>query len=192
MVTVSDINNPRVVECLQSGGLVVMPTDTVFGVVASAVSQSAVGRLYTLKARDNKPGTIIAASVDQLVTLGLDCDDIAKVEHLWPGAVSVVLPAPKELAYLHVSKESLAVRIPDDINLRDMLQKTGALLTSSANQPGHLPAENVNEAVAYFGDKVDIYVEGSTKNKHASTVCRLAANGELEILRQGTYDIKQV
>ena len=120
---------------LQKPGAVgVIPTDTVYGLVARAADQAAVKRLYALKQRENKPGTIIAASIEQLEVLGLKHRYLKAVEQFWPGAVSVIIPvADPSLDYLHQGLRALAVRIPDHPELLKLLEKTGPLQTSSAN-----------------------------------------------------------
>jgi L-threonylcarbamoyladenylate synthase len=176
---------------LQPGVIGVVPTDTVYGVVARAADQAAVKRLYEIKKREGKPGTVVAASIDQLVELGIKRSYLKAVEQFWPGAVSVVIPCGPELEYLHMGKRSLAVRIPDDPKLRSLLEKTGVLLTSSANQPGQPPANTVDEATAYFGDDVDFYVDGGDLSGHApSTVIRVIDDA-IEILRAGAVKINE-
>src|SRR3982751_2289714 len=91
------------------GSIAIIPTDTVYGVVARAADKAAVARLYELKKRDEKPGTLIAASIEQLEEIGLKRRYLKAVEQFWPGAVSVVIPAADPaLAYLHKGKMSLA------------------------------------------------------------------------------------
>src|SRR5436309_1960112 len=96
---------------LQQPGIVgVIPTDTVYGLVARATDKQAVARLYNLKKRENKPGTLIAASLEQLEGLGLKHRYLKAVEGFWPGSVSVAIPASDPaLYYLHQGKMSLAV-----------------------------------------------------------------------------------
>lgn len=168
----------------------VTPTDTVYGVVARASDQAAVTRLYELKRREHKPGTLIAASVDQLVELGFKRRYLQAVEKFWPGPVSVVVPCI-ELEYLHQGVGSLAVRIPDKAELLQLLAKTGPLLTSSANQPGEPPATTVAEAQAYFGNGVDFYEDGGDlSGAKPSTVIRVVDDA-IEVLRQGAVHIDE-
>lgn len=178
-----------VAEIINDGGVAVIPTDTVYGLVAKAANSRAVKRLYGLKGRENKPGTIVAASLDQLVGLGIPRRYLTAVEQFWPGPVSVVVPCGQELDYLHQDKMSLAVRIPNDEKLLDLLAKTGPLLTSSANLPGQPPADTVKEAIGYFGDNVDCYQDGGNlSDRQPSTVLRVVDDA-IEVLRQGAVKI---
>lgn len=176
---------------LSPGQIAVIPTDTVYGVVARVIDQDAVARLYRLKHREGKPGTIIAANIDQLIDLGIDPRHLVTAEKLWPAAISVVIPCSDKLFYVHQGVNSLAIRIPDNAELRELLLRTGVLLTSSANQPGQPPATTVEEAKAYFGDHVDFYQDGGIVNRESSTVIKIQ-DGSIHILRQGAVQLKPV
>lgn len=175
---------------LRPGAIGVIPTDTVYGVAARASDKAAVSRLYELKKRDDKPGTLIAADIGQLEELGLKHRYLKAVEQFWPGAVSVVIPASDPtLKYLHRGRASLAVRVPADKTLRAMLKKTGPLVTSSANQPGEPPANTIKEAKAYFGAGVDFYTDGGDLSGHQpSTIIRILDDA-IEVLRSGAVKI---
>lgn len=177
-------------ELLKTGAVGVIGTDTVYGLVARALDHQAVERLYAIKKRDDKPGTLIAASIAQLEDLGLKHRYLKAVEEFWPGAVSVVIPSSDpDLKYLHRGKMSLAVRVTDDKQLVELLKKTGALLTTSANQPGEPVANNVKEARSYFGDQVDFYQDaGDLSARQPSTVIRIIDDA-VEVLRQGAVKI---
>lgn len=175
---------------LQTAGSVgVIPTDTVYGLVARAADQTAVARLYELKNREGKPGTIIAASLEQLETLGLKHRYLRAVEQYWPGAVSVIIPCAN-LAYLHLGVGGLAVRIPDQPELAELLRATGPLLTSSANHPGEPTSNTVEQARRYFGDLVDFYVDGGDLSANLpSTIIRIIDDA-VEVIRQGAVRVE--
>lgn len=175
---------------VERGVIGVIPTDTVYGVVARAQDQDAAGRLYELKRRENKPGTLIAANIDQLEELGLKRRYLTAVAQYWPGPVSIVIPcADSKLAYLHQGKMSLAVRIPSDTDLQELILETGPLISSSANDPGEAPANTIAEAKKYFADKVDFYIDGGDLSANKpSTIIRII-DDEIEILRQGAGKI---
>jgi len=173
-----------------AGAVGVLPTDTVYGLVARAADSTAVKRLYDLKLREGKPGTIIAASVDQLVSLGLKARYLKAVEQFWPGAVSVIIPCGPELEYLHEGKGGLAVRLPSQPELQALLQQTGPLLTSSANHPDEPTATTIEQAKNYFGDQVDFYIDGGDLSNHApSTIIRIVDDA-IEVIREGAVKIQ--
>ncbi|MCA9323966.1 threonylcarbamoyl-AMP synthase, partial [Candidatus Saccharibacteria bacterium] len=153
----------------------IIPTDTVYGLICTAKSPEAVKRMYRVKGREGKPGTIIAASVKQLIELGFVEADVSMAEKYWPGPVSIILPAPKELSYLHMGLESLAVRIPESKRLREIMEQTGPLATTSANLPGGPTVTTIEEAKKIFGNKVDLYVDGGEiKDVKASKIIRIS------------------
>ncbi len=178
----SKLNNP--------GSIGIIPTDTVYGLVARAADIQAVERLYALKKREGKPGTLIAASIDQLEQLGLKRRYMKAVEQFWPGPVSVVIPvADPNLHYLHLGKQSLAVRIPKNDTLQALLKLSGPLLTSSANPPGKQTAITIQQAKEYFDGDVDFYEDGGNLSNHqASTVIRVVDDA-IEVLRQGESQV---
>jgi L-threonylcarbamoyladenylate synthase len=177
-------------EKLQSGGVGIIPTDTVYGLVAAANSEEAVKRLYDLKAREGKPGTIIAASIDDLAKLGIKARYLKAVADYWPGAISIIIPTGPELEYLHEGVGSLAVRLPADPQLMEFLEQTGPLLTSSANHPSEPIANTAGEAKKYFGDSVDFYVDsGNLSGREPSTIIRVVDDA-IEVLRQGAVTIE--
>lgn len=174
---------------MSPGAVGVIPTDTVYGLAARAGDQAAVERLYRLKHRENKPGTLVAATIDQLVNLGIKRRYLSAVSQYWPGAVSVVVPCGADLQYLHQGKFSLAVRIPDSPDLLELLLATGPLLTSSANDPGQPTATTIAEARQYFDEEVDFYEDGGDlSHQLPSTVLRIVDDA-VEILRQGAVAI---
>jgi len=173
---------------MQPGAVAVIPTDTVYGLVGRAADPSAVQSIYNLKHRERKPGTLVAASIEQLVELGITRALLTPVEKFWPGAVSVITPCP-DLPYLHQGLGSIAIRIPNDEKLLALLRETGPLQTSSANQPGEPPATTIDEAKAYFGDDVHWYEDGGYVKGEPSTVIRVEG-GVIDVVRDGAVNIK--
>lgn len=178
-----------VIDRIKAGAVGVLPTDTVYGLAALAANKEAVKRLYALKDRKCKPGTVIAANIEQLVDLGLKKRYLTAVQAYWPNPISVVVPSEPALSFLDQGQGTLAVRLPKDAWLQKLLLQTGPLLTSSANQPGQPPAINIDEAKAYFGDKLDFYEDGGNLAGHqASTVIRVVDDAVV-VLRPGAVKI---
>lgn len=167
----------KIESVLIHSGVVCMAVDTVYGLVASAKSPDAVSKLYTVKGREGKPGTIIAASSNQLVDLGFDAGDVARAEQFWPGPVSVILPAPEKLRYLHMGLDSLAVRIPAKPDLLALLEQTGPLATTSANKPGEPTVTTISNAKELFGKNVSLYVDSGTIEGAPSSIYKLNDTG---------------
>ncbi len=189
MKTFPNLNDPEIIERLQAGQVGVLPSDSVYGLMCVASNPKAVKRLYELKQRDGKPGTLIGASVNQFAELGLDVHQLALAEQYWPGPVSVIVRCSTKLSYLHLGRQSLAVRIPNFADLLAILQTTGVLQTSSANLTGQPVATTIDEAKDYFRDEVDFYVDGGNlANRQASTIISLI-NNKVEVVRQGSVQV---
>jgi len=189
-VMLNTLSDDKLADLLRGGGVGVLPTDTVYGVVCVASHELGVRRLYKLKSRDKKPGTIIAANIDQLIDLGLKARYLKAVEEYWPGPVGVVIPCV-QLQYLHQGVGSLVVRISDNQQLNYLLLTTGPLLSSSANQPGQPVANTIQEAQDYFGDTVDFYVDGGDlSGQKPSTLIRIVDDA-VEVLRDGAVKIDE-
>lgn len=180
-----------VIEALCSGKIGILATDTVYGLVCRAQDELAGTRLYAAKHRHHKPGTVIAASLEQLTELGLKRAYLKAAEEFWPNPISVIVPCGEALAYLHIGKRSLAVRVPASVELRELLEQTGPLLTTSANLPGSPVATTVQEAAEYFGDTVDFYVDsGEVSDYQPSTVIQIIDDA-IEVLRQGAVTMDE-
>lgn len=186
-----EVTDEKLEALLHRGGVGVLPTDTVYGLVCCAAQEVAVERLYGLKKREKKPGTVIAASIDQLVELGLKRRYLKAVEDYWPGPISVVIPdSNPKLTYLRQGVPSIAVRVVADKKLVNLLKQTGPLMTSSANDPGEKPAITIEQAMKYFGDKVDFYVDGGNRSKQKPSTLIRIVDDAIEVLRQGAVEVK--
>jgi L-threonylcarbamoyladenylate synthase len=191
MIILNTLSDSRLLKLISDSSVGILPTDTIYGLVGGAADQAAVKRLYGLKGRESKPGTVIAANPEQLVGLGLKYRYVKAVEHLWPNPLSIVLPCDDELSYLHLGLYGLAVRIPADKKLRQLLSKTGPLLTTSVNRPGKPAASTIGEAQKYFGDKVDFYVNGGDLKGHKPSNVIRVIDDAIEILRPGAVNIDE-
>lgn len=172
------------VDCLCSGGVVVMPTDTLYGIVASADNQQAVERVYQIKGRDGgKPPIVLISSLDQLYDQPSD-DHQKLLDQSWPGPVSVILPSAAAPDWITRGSGSVAYRLPAHAELRALIDRTGPLIAPSANLQGQPPAMSAEAAREYFGEAVDIYVDGGELARMSpSQLLRLGDDGQIERLR---------
>lgn len=188
MANTYSIDDRQLITALMDGAVGVLPTDTVYGLACRAADQAAVSKLYGLKDRESKPGTVIAADVSQLEQLGLDYVTLSQAEEHWPGPVSVEIK--NSLDYLTQSTGRNAYRVVSGPpQLLDLLRITGPLLTSSANAPGSPVSGTIAEARRYFDESVSFYVDGGDLSGNLpSTLVRITASGT-EVLRSGAGTI---
>jgi L-threonylcarbamoyladenylate synthase len=190
----------NIVPILLSGGIGVFPTDTIYGVIGSALKKETVERIYKLRKRElKKPMIILISSTNDLHMFGIDLNAKQKsvIAKLWPGKISIIFDCKsKKMSYLHRGTKTLALRLPacrrgrsKDENLVKILKKTGPLVAPSANLAGKKSAQTVGEAKKYFGEKVDFYVDCGKLKSMYSTLVKLDKNGEVKILRQGAVKI---
>lgn len=184
MVKIYTQDDPALAQALIQGAVGVLPTDTLYGLVCRAGDESAVRRLYGLKHRSAKPGTVIAATAAQLIALGIDRHRVDQAGDYWPGPVSVELK--NHLDYLTQGTGRNAYRvITGPSQLLNMLSNTGPLLTSSANLPGQPAATTVDEARAYFGESVDFYVDGGDLSGSLPSTLVVFEAGQPVVVRPG-------
>lgn len=181
---------------LGHGGVAVIPTDTLYGLVANAFDKQAVERVYLVRGRDkDKPCIILISSFNNLKKFGIKLTSEQKefLQTVWPGKVSVILPCPlKKFEYLHRGTKTIAFRMigSRNKNLLKILTSVGPLVAPSANPQGKTPARNRKEARMYFGKAVDSYVCVGIKNSKPSTLIEYK-NGKLIVLREGQVVIKK-
>ncbi len=183
------LDDIELVQLIKSGAIGVLPTDTVYGLVGSARMPSILDQINVLKGREQKAGTMLAGSVDQLIEFGLDPLALNKVVHLWPNPISVVIDCDATVINQIQGSGSIAVRIPANEQLRSLLQATGPLVTSSANLSGNQVVSNIEQATKIFGENVSFYVDGGDLSGNAaSTIVKLSGD-RLSIIRQGSYEL---
>lgn len=181
---------------IASGELVVLPTDTVYGVGADAFSPSAVARLTAAKGRgrDMPPPVLIAAPE----TLAALVDEVPSwlrdlTAAFWPGPLTVVCREQSSLAWdLGDTHGTVAVRVPADEIAIDVLKLTGPLAVTSANLTGEPAATSINEAERMLGDSVAVYLDGGpSRGGQASTILDVTA-ATPRLLREGPITLEDL
>jgi L-threonylcarbamoyladenylate synthase len=141
----------------------IVPTDTIYGISCISSCESCVERIYTLKDRDfDKPFIILIPDIESLENFAVSLTEKTRTElyKYWPGRNSVVLPCPhSRFKYLHRGLNSLAFRVPDNTDLVEMLKKTGSIVSTSANYQGGTNATSIEDAIRFFGEGVDFYLD---------------------------------
>jgi tRNA threonylcarbamoyl adenosine modification protein (Sua5/YciO/YrdC/YwlC family) len=146
------------------GALVVIPTDTVYGVAADAFSSEAVERLLEAKGRDrSSPPPVLIPGIPTLDALATDIAEPVRhlVARFWPGGLTVLLKAQPSLAWdLGETRGTVALRMPSNTVALDLLSETGPLAVSSANRTGSPSAIDVHGAEDMLGNSVAVYLDG--------------------------------
>lgn len=166
------------VSAARRGELIVLPTDTVYGVGCDAFTPAAVQALLDAKGRGrDMPPPVLVGSVRAATALvedlGLYGQDL--IDEFWPGALTLVCRANRNLSWdLGDTKGTVAVRMPLHDLALELLKETGPLAVSSANLSGRPPARDVAEAERQLGDKVSVYLDGGpTGSGETSTIVDL-------------------
>jgi len=178
----TDINDPMVAEFLHGGKIGVVRTDTLYGVVGLAHSRETVERIFQVKGRSpTKPVLVLIGSEKDL----FDAYDISVfMNGLWPGKNTIILHSPHAPLWITRGVGSVAYRLPDDFNLVKLITSVGSLVAPSANPEGQESARNIDEAVAYFGESVDFYVDGGEVSDNVPSALLLPlSDGTMERLR---------
>jgi L-threonylcarbamoyladenylate synthase len=182
-------DNQELINILQDGGVVVMPTDTIYGVLTTALNTASVERLYKIRLRSpEKPCIVLISDISDIghfdITLNETERKILEEFSAHDKPTSIILDSLNpEFQYLDRGTESLSFRIPKNEHFRELLKETGPLIAPSANVEGETPAKNIEEARIYFGDQVDLYVDGGEIVGKPSKIIKLEKDGRVSIIR---------
>jgi L-threonylcarbamoyladenylate synthase len=181
---------------LRRGELVVMPTDTVYGIAAEAFDPVAVDGLLKAKGRGrDMPPPVLVGTVRAAMALVMDLGDVGKdlIDEFWPGGLTIVCRSSPTLVWdLGETKGTVAVRMPLHQVALDLLKRTGPLAVSSANVSGRPAATTADEAMAQLGDSVAVYLDGGPcADDVPSTIVDLTGSVP-RLLRQGVITVEQL
>lgn len=189
----------KVRQAIARGELIVMPTDTVYGIAADAFNAAAVARLLAAKGRGRQsPPPVLVAGTDMMRALVADVPPLveALVEKFWPGGLTIVLPAQPSLTWdLGETGGTVAVRMPDHTVALELIRECGPLAASSANLTGKPAAIAIDDARDMLGDSVSIYVDGGySEHGMASTIVDatglVTGDRPVTVLREGAVSVE--
>ncbi len=203
-MSVHDTQNPATredalaaaVDAVRSGDLIVLPTDTVYGIGADAFTPAAVEALLEAKGRGrDMPPPVLIGDHAVLLALAADLPDYVEdlTEELWPGALTLILKAQPSLTWdLGETRGTVALRMPDDETALELLRRTGPLAVSSANRSGRPAATTVLEAATQLGDAVEIYLDGGLARLGASSTILDTTVTPAQIVREGAITKERI
>lgn len=167
----------EIASALSSGSVVLMPTDTIYGLHAVASDAAAVARIAEMKGRDGeKPFIVLASSVAQLAGLGVTAHPhvMEALTSIWPAPLTAILPQ---------GGSTLAVRIPAVDWLRELIARTGPLVSTSANRSGEPPVDRPGALAQHLQNALDV-VDGGVRSGEPSAILDLTGD-EPRFTREG-------
>jgi len=181
----------RAAKEVRRGGLVVYPTDTVYGLGCDPLNQAAVRRLFKAKGRESKPVPILCASTEKaqgMVELNGRALELA--QRFWPGALTIVAPLRRSVpSQLSQGKPFLGVRVPNHPGCLGLIAACGGWLTgTSANISNRPSSRSAADALDQIGNAVDLILDGGQLSGTESTVVQVDGN-EVTILRTGLIGV---
>ena len=179
----------KVVEILNNDGIIIYPTDTIYGIGCSIYSQKAIERIRQIKGREkNKYFSILCYDLKDLSKYAKNVSNEAYklMRRILPGPYTVVLQASRELPrILHSKRKTVGLRIPDHTLSREIVKELGhPIITTSANRSGQEPINDPELLEREFGKEVDAIIEGNILVSEPSTVIELIEQ-PFKILRKG-------
>ena len=195
----------KAIKCLKSGGIIAIPTDTVYGLGADPFNPSAVQKLYTVKGRpDGNPIPLVLSSVRDIHRFSRNLPDFFfhLTDRFWPGGLTIVIESKGLLPVLTAGGNTVGVRIPDNPLLLEILQAFGGpMAITSANLSGEPPATSPEEIGEELTSRIDLVVDGGkTPGPVPSTVYDISVSPPLvrrhgviseENTRQGVCVLQQ-
>jgi tRNA threonylcarbamoyl adenosine modification protein (Sua5/YciO/YrdC/YwlC family) len=185
------------IAALDAGGIVAVPTDTVYGLAAEVSQPSAVVALFSLKHRPTfVPIPVLVDSVEQIEFLGVEWPVEAQglADAFWPGALTIIVNVPHELSVMLGGEgDTAGFRIPDDDVLRRMMAVLGPLAVTSANEHGAMPCHSAYEVLERFAKREELNgaIDGGERSGDVSSVVDLSVT-PWRVLREGAVSIAEL
>jgi L-threonylcarbamoyladenylate synthase len=173
-------------QTVRAGGVVLLPTDTIYGLHALATDQRAADRVADIKGRaDTKPFVVLGASLNQLEEIGIDVRPEVRnaLRELWPAPLTAILPLSRPIPASR-GAATLAVRVPALDWLRELLRRTGPLLSTSANRSGEPPIEDPKNLARELQNQLDGLADGGPSRSEPSTIMDFTGD-EPRLIREG-------
>lgn len=192
----SELN--KIKEILDNDGVIIFPTDTVYGIACNCFSEKAIKKVFDIKKRpENKPINVLSNSLDKIKLVSKNINEKEKflIDKYMPGALTIILDKNEKVSdILTAGLDTIGVRIPkNNISLRILENVSYPLATTSANISGDSAGIKISDFLKEFDGVVDAIIDGGeTDLKVASTIVRVESDNKLKIIREGTLKIKEM
>jgi L-threonylcarbamoyladenylate synthase len=177
---------------VQCGGVVILPTDTLYGFHASALNASAIARIQECKAREgSKPLLVLCASLEQSIGLGVVMDERtrATLEAIWPAPLTAILTLREPIA-ASCESPTIGVRVPAAAWLRALATLAGPIASTSVNYSGEPPVTSAEAMPAELLERIDGIADGGPLDGLPSTIVSFCETPPA-VVRAGAFDFSQ-
>ena len=185
----------EIIDVINNDGIVIMPTDTIYGIVAKATNEDVIKRVYSLKKRDDrKPMLILVSDNEMLKDYVSSINELEQtlIDNLWPGPLTIIFDKKNISDLLTGRLPTVGVRIPNNKEMLDIISSVGVpLLSTSVNLSGEKSATCVSNINKTMLDNVDFVYDNGECNDVPSTIIRVV-NGEVKILREGIISEEKI
>ena len=182
-----------VIKHLKKGGIIITPTDTVYGIMADATNDKAVKKVYEAKKRSfDKPLIVLVNSVEMLNDYVLEIDDITKriIDKYWPGPLTILFKKNNRLSKYVSNNDYIGIRYPNNEIIIDILNEFNKpVVSTSANISNNEVVTEVSMIPGELLEKVDFVLDGGNLSNESSTIIKVE-DGKIEILREGSLKEK--
>ena len=192
----SELN--KIKEILDNDGVIIFPTDTVYGIACNCFSEKAIKKIFDIKKRpENKPINVLSNNLDKIKLVSRNINEKQEflINKYMPGALTIILDKNEKVSdILTAGLDTIGVRIPkNNISLRILENVSYPLATTSANISGDSAGIKISDFLKEFDGVVDAIIDGGeTDLKVASTIVRVESDNKLKIIREGTLKIKEM
>lgn len=182
---------------IKEGGVVIFPTETVYGIGTNGFNEESIRKIYEIKKRDfNKPISLLVSDMNMVEKVAKDISDLEYklMEKFFPGPLTIILNKKKEVPdILTANGNTVGIRMPSGIVARKLIEYAGVpIATPSANISGRPSGTNVNDIKRDFEGKVDAIIDnGESKLGIASTIVKVVEN-KVNILREGSIKKEEI
>jgi len=182
-------------QTVRKGGVIVYPTDTVYGLGCDPFNQEAVKRIFTIKGERTKPLPILASNIKEAEKIAHITEKAQKLaEKFWPGPLTMVLlKKPSLLDVVTCGLDSVGVRVPNHPVALELIREAGGLLVgTSANKSGEKPPQTAEEVARQIGEEVDLVLDGGFAPLGESSTIVDLIMGTPRILRHGPVKVDDI
>ncbi len=183
-----------IIKTLKDGKLVIMPTDTIYGIIGDATNEDVINKVYEVKERPHdKPLLILVSNLSMLHELVTEIPKETEkiINKFWPGPLTILFKKSSKVSDALTANSALvAIRMPNDKRLLNIMNHLSRpLISTSANISSYDAITNPNQLEEKMKEKIDLIVDEGTVNNEASTLITIV-NGKIEILREGSLTEK--